>query len=62
MMNTPYKSVGGLRRILKACGYSWQGLRAAFTHEAAFRQELALTVLLIPSAFWLGIACDRLLD
>jgi len=53
-MNTVYKSTGGLRRILKAGGYSWQGLRAAFTHEAAFRQELLLAAILIPSAFWLG--------
>jgi len=53
-MNTVYKSTGGLRRILKAGGYSWQGLRAAFRHEAAFRQELLLAVILIPIAFCLG--------
>jgi len=53
-MNTAHKSTGGLRRILKAGGYSWQGLRAAFKAEAAFRQELALAVMLGPSAFWLG--------
>jgi len=53
-MNTSYKSTGGLRRILKAGGYSWQGLCAAFTHEAAFRQELLLAVVMIPAAFWMG--------
>ena len=50
----PLKSTGGLRRILKAGGYSWQGLCAAFRHEAAFRQELMLAVILVPGAFWLG--------
>ncbi|HHF2877893.1 diacylglycerol kinase [Vibrio sp. CCB-PB317] len=32
----------GLKRIVKATGYSIQGLKAAFKHEAAIRQELAL--------------------
>ncbi|NMU94129.1 hypothetical protein HGQ98_34430 [Achromobacter ruhlandii] len=31
-----------------------QGLQAAIKYEAAFRQELALAVLLIPAAFFLG--------
>ncbi len=44
----------GFRRIIDAAGYSWQGLRAAFTHEAAFRQELLLLLLLAPLALWLG--------
>lgn len=44
----------GLTRIIKAAGYSWLGLKAAFKHEAAFRQELALCVFLIPAGFWLG--------
>ncbi|MFP3702209.1 diacylglycerol kinase, partial [Burkholderia sp. SIMBA_013] len=49
-----YKSTGGLRRILNALRYSLQGLQAAIKYEAAFRQELALAVLLIPAAFFLG--------
>jgi len=53
-MKTSYKSTGGLRRIWKAGGYSWQGLRAAFRHEAAFRQELLLASVMIPSAFFWG--------
>jgi diacylglycerol kinase (ATP) len=44
----------GLIRIIKAMGYSWQGLRAAYENEAAFRQELMLSIILIPLAFWLG--------
>lgn len=44
----------GITRVIKAAGYSWAGLKAAFKHEAAFRQELALCLILIPAAFWLG--------
>jgi diacylglycerol kinase (ATP) len=44
----------GLRRILNATGFSLAGLKAALQHEAAFRQELALCVILIPLALWLG--------
>jgi len=44
----------GLRRIMNATLYSMQGLRYAFKNEAAFRQEIALTVVLTPAAFWLG--------
>ena len=44
----------GIRRLIKASGYSLQGLAAAFRHETAFRQELAVTVLLLPLALWLG--------
>lgn len=50
----PYKSTGGLWRILRAFRYSLQGLGAAWTHEAAFRQELVLFVVLLPLALWLG--------
>lgn len=48
---TALKSRGGLRRVWNAMRYSIQGLRAAFQHEAAFRQELALGIpmlLLVP--------------
>ena len=40
----------GLTRILKATQYSVQGLRAAWRHESAFRQECTITILLIPVA------------
>ena len=43
-----------LGRLWRATRYSMQGLRAAFHHEAAFRQELALAAVLIPTALWLG--------
>lgn len=43
-----------LKRIWRAGGYSWQGIRAALQHEAAFRTELILFVVLLPCVFWLG--------
>lgn len=44
----------GIRRIARATVYSIQGLAHAWRFEAAFRQELALSALLVPLAFWLG--------
>lgn len=44
----------GIERLLKATVYSWQGLKAAFHNEAAFRQELLLTLILTPLGLWLG--------
>lgn len=44
----------GIQRIIDATGYSMAGLRAAFKHESAFRQELALLVILLPVAIWLS--------
>ena len=59
---SPFKSTGGLLRIARAFGYSLQGLGAAWRHEAAFRQETLLAVVLIPLGLWLGNdALERLL-
>ena len=44
----------GLTRIINAGGYSMKGLKAALKHESAFRQEVALFVILLPVALWLG--------
>ena len=44
----------GIERIIKATVYSWQGLKATFRNEAAFRQELLLCVILAPLGLWLG--------
>ena len=46
--------VTGIRRIINAFGYSMKGLRAAFKHESAFRQETVLLIILLPIAFLLG--------
>ena len=42
----------GLVRLWRALFYSLEGLGAAYRHEAAFRQEVWLAVLLIPVALW----------
>ncbi len=44
----------GLSRILWAGVYSLKGIKAAWINEAAFRQELILMALMLPTAFWLG--------
>ncbi|HEY5993437.1 MAG TPA: diacylglycerol kinase [Gallionellaceae bacterium] len=52
-MNNPHKSKAGLRRFWNTLGYSIDGLRAAYQHEVAFRQEVWLSLALIPLALWL---------
>jgi len=44
----------GIARLYYAFGYSWKGFKAAFKHEAAFRQEIACFVICFPLALWLG--------
>jgi len=44
----------GFRRILNAAGYSASGLGYAVRNESAFRQELILSLVMIPAAFWVG--------
>lgn len=52
----------GIRRIIRATGFSAQGFAGAWRHESAFRQEVVLAVLLTPAALWLGqTAVERLM-
>ena len=53
-MNASLKGKTGLRRVLNATRYSIEGLAAAWKHEAAFRQEAMLAVVLVPVGLWLG--------
>ncbi len=48
-----YSNHHGLTRVIKAFGYSWNGLRSTFKHEEAFRQELLLCLVLVPAALLL---------
>ena len=50
----PYKSRAGLKRLLPATAYSLNGIRAAWKHEAAFRQEVMLGAVLALSSIWLA--------
>jgi diacylglycerol kinase (ATP) len=52
-VESPHKGKTGLRRIWNALFYSIDGLRAAYRHEDAFRQEVWLAVVLIPLALFL---------
>ncbi len=45
----------GFTRIIKAAGYSWKGLSAAWRNEAAFRQEGVAAVIAIIAACWLDV-------
>lgn len=47
---SPFKGKTGLKRVWNAMFYSFEGLRAAYRHEDAFRQEFWLAVVLIPLA------------
>ena len=53
---SPYKGKNGIKRILNATGYSLAGFKAAFSHEAAFRQILLLNLVLIPTSFFVHVS------
>ncbi|PPC87319.1 MAG: diacylglycerol kinase [Methylotenera sp.] len=53
-IESPFKGKTGLRRLFNAFGYSVDGFKAAYKHEDAFRQEVLLSVILTPLAFYLG--------
>lgn len=49
-----FKGKQGIVRLMNALGYSRDGLGAAWTNEAAFREEVMLAVVTIPLALFLG--------
>jgi len=55
-MESPYKGKTGLTRIRNALCYSINGLKAAYTYENAFRQEVWLAAVLIPLAAVLPVS------
>jgi diacylglycerol kinase (ATP) len=54
MIIHPHKGRSGLDRMLRAAGYSIEGLKTAYRGESAFRQESFLAVVMLPAAFVLG--------
>lgn len=46
--------LSGMRRFVLAWVNSWKGFVGALKAEAAFRQEVALAVVLLPLGAWLG--------
>jgi len=53
---SPFKGKTGLRRIVNATGYSFSGLRDAFAHEDAFRQECLLALVLVTVALLVPVS------
>ncbi len=55
MEESPFKGKTGMRRLMNAMGYSWQGFRSAYRHEEAFRQEVLLAAVLVPVTFFFNV-------
>jgi len=53
-VESPFKGKTGLSRLVNAFGYSVEGFKAAFKHEDAFRQEVFLSLILVPLGLYLG--------
>jgi diacylglycerol kinase (ATP) len=53
-MTNVYKGRTGFDRVLRATGYSLDGLRSAYRGESAFRQECWLAAVMLPAALWVG--------
>lgn len=51
-----FKGKTGIRRLINALGYSLHGLRSAFRHEEAFRQEVLFAIILIGVASILQVS------
>jgi len=51
----PHKHRPGLTHAWRATGIAMQGLRAAWQHEDAFRQEVVVAVIAIPAALLLPV-------
>ena len=55
-MEQPHKHRPGITHGLRAFGVALQGLRAAWLHEDAFRQEVVVSVIAIPVAIILPVS------
>ena len=49
------KPRGGVARIFRAFFYSMAGIKSAWQHEAAFRQDMMLGIVLVPLSLWLPL-------
>jgi diacylglycerol kinase (ATP) len=54
--DNPHKGNKGVTRAFRAAINSWNGLIYAYREESAFRQELALGLILIPLAIVLSVS------
>ena len=49
----------GLSRLIDATRYSIKGIRACWQYEAAFRQEVALFLVLFPLSFFVARSTEQ---
>ena len=49
----------GLTRLIDAAAYSAKGIRACWREEAAFRQEVALLLVLLPLSFLVARSIEQ---
>jgi len=54
-------SIFDVGRLFRAFNYSMRGLKLAFKHETAFRQELVLCIIFIPLAFFIAHSVVQIL-
>lgn len=54
-MENPHKHRPGITHAWRATGVALQGLRAAWQHEDAFRQEIVIAAIAIPTALLLPV-------
>lgn len=53
-MESSHKGKTGLTRVWNAFHYSFEGFKAAYKHEDAFRQEVWMAIVMVPLGFYLG--------
>jgi len=53
-MESPFKGKTGIKRLINAISYSFAGFKVAFKKEDAFRQEVLMTLILVPLAIYLS--------
>ena len=58
--DNPHKGNKGITRAFRAAINSWNGLIYAYKEESAFRQELGLSLILIPLAIYLPVSPIKL--
>ncbi len=50
----PAEGFRGPKQLFNAFRWSMKGLRAAWRHEASFRLEASLVIVLVPVGLWFG--------
>jgi diacylglycerol kinase (ATP) len=49
----------GIARLIDAAGYSIRGMKACWRNEAAFRQEIALSIVLFALSFFVAFSLEQ---